>query len=37
MKYIVAFIRFLCLVTSVLYFIDFVLDFVLYYFFGEEE
>lgn len=37
MKYIVAFIRFLCLVTSVLNFIDFVLDFVLDYFFGGEE
>ena len=37
MKYIVVFIGFLCLVDSLLHLIDFVLDFVLYYFVGEEE
>lgn len=37
MKYIVVFIGFLCLVDSLLNLIDFVLDFVLYYFVGEEE
>lgn len=37
MKYIVVFIGFLCLVDSVLNLVDFVLDFVLYYFVGEEE
>lgn len=37
MKYVVVFIGFLCLVTSLLYFIDFVLDFVLDYFLERKE
>ena len=37
MKYVVVFIGFLCIVTSLLHFIDFVLDFVLDYFLGRKE
>lgn len=37
MKYIVVFIGFLCLVNSLLDFIDFIIDFILDYFAGRKE